>query len=79
VSTHQSKVNQHSRVRSEHRTELAEDYVETIAGLIESQGPRESGNPGGHAGFCLGLGPQGLTVIRADSAEKSGQVDSESP
>ncbi len=32
------KVNRHSRVRSDHRTELAEDYVEAIAGLIENQG-----------------------------------------
>lgn len=28
----------HSRVRSDHRTETAEDYVEAIAGIIESAG-----------------------------------------
>lgn len=38
MSARRSKVNQHSRVRSDHRTELAEDYVEAIAGIIESQG-----------------------------------------
>ncbi len=32
------KVNRHSRVRSDHRTELAEDYVEAIADTIEAQG-----------------------------------------
>jgi len=30
--------NRHSRTRSDHATELAEDYVEAIADLIESQG-----------------------------------------
>lgn len=38
MTIRKSKVNQHSRVRSDHRTELAEDYVEAIAGLIEAQG-----------------------------------------
>lgn len=33
-----SKVNQHSRVRSDHRTELAEDYVEAIASIVETRG-----------------------------------------
>lgn len=32
------KENRHSRTRSDHATEVAEDYVEAIAGLIESQG-----------------------------------------
>lgn len=32
------KINQHSRVRSDHRTELAEDYVEAIHDIIEAQG-----------------------------------------
>jgi DtxR family transcriptional regulator, manganese transport regulator len=31
-------MNQHSRVRSDHRTELAEDYVEAIADAIDAQG-----------------------------------------
>lgn len=33
-----TKLNRHSRTRSDHATELAEDYVEAIADLIEEQG-----------------------------------------
>ena len=33
-----TRQNQHSRTRSDHATELAEDYVEAIAEIIESQG-----------------------------------------
>lgn len=31
-------MNRHSRVRSDHRTELAEDYVEAIANILEASG-----------------------------------------
>ena len=34
----ESKDNRHSRTRSDHATELAEDYVEAIAAVIEDQG-----------------------------------------
>ena len=34
----ESKDNRHSRTRSDHATELAEDYVEAIATVIEAQG-----------------------------------------
>ena len=33
-----SRQNQHSRTRSDHATELAEDYVEAIAEIIDEQG-----------------------------------------
>lgn len=33
-----SRQNQHSRTRSDHATELAEDYVEAIAEIIEQNG-----------------------------------------
>lgn len=33
-----SRQNQHSRTRSDHATELAEDYVEAIAEIIEEHG-----------------------------------------
>lgn len=33
-----SRQNQHSRTRSDHATELAEDYVEAIAEIIDAQG-----------------------------------------
>jgi len=33
-----NKTNRHSRTRSDHATELAEDYVEAIADLIEATG-----------------------------------------
>ena len=33
-----SRQNQHSRTRSDHATELAEDYVEAIAEIIEENG-----------------------------------------
>lgn len=33
-----AKLNRHSRTRSDHATELAEDYVEAIADVIEEKG-----------------------------------------
>ena len=33
-----SRQNRHSRTRSDHATELAEDYVEAIAAVVEAQG-----------------------------------------
>jgi DtxR family transcriptional regulator, manganese transport regulator len=38
VASAKRSQNQHSRTRSDHATELAEDYAEAIATIIESQG-----------------------------------------
>ena len=38
VATAKKRQNRHSRVRSDHATELAEDYVEAIAEQIEADG-----------------------------------------
>ncbi len=38
MATKKQRVNRHSRVRSDHRTELAEDYVEAIADILEASG-----------------------------------------
>jgi DtxR family manganese transport transcriptional regulator len=38
VAASRHKTNRHSRVRSDHRTETAEDYVEAIADTIEATG-----------------------------------------
>ena len=38
MAAEKKQQNQHSRVRSDHATELAEDYVEAIAQQIEAEG-----------------------------------------
>ncbi|TWU22841.1 manganese-binding transcriptional regulator MntR [Bythopirellula polymerisocia] len=38
MATKKQKINRHSRVRSDHRTELAEDYVEAIADIVDASG-----------------------------------------
>ena len=38
MSTAKRKQNQHKRTRQDHATELAEDYVEAIAAIIEECG-----------------------------------------
>ena len=38
MARRKNKPNRHSRTRSDHATELAEDYVEAIAGTIEAHG-----------------------------------------
>ncbi|MEO2018408.1 MAG: manganese-binding transcriptional regulator MntR [Fuerstiella sp.] len=38
MATAKRKQNQHRRTRQDHATELAEDYVEAIAAIVDSQG-----------------------------------------
>ncbi len=38
VAGPQQRLNRHTRTRSDHATELAEDYVEAIAGLVAEKG-----------------------------------------